>query len=287
MSPSFESEPTLHPCQKVKDTPSLKFLVDFGVWFRRWIFWWIFTWIFSGPFPWENKREKIHRKIHQKIHGFQGNFLTKIHSGKFLPWQKGVGLNMQRRCRHHESECSTKAGHVQVRDSDKKHKEAVFGAPQKGPENWCRAKIVEKCRKYFWHFLTNFDVFCPARKLSKSVEKLFDTFWRFLTFFDVAPFRRPLLQSADVWQRLCRTFGWTFWCETQRAENGGLDPSCLGLAFLGRPDFQSGGPNIHVLKGFGTFGRYKHANSKHDGPNPPFSSLWKTLVLHSILWVLP
>ena len=22
-------------------------------------------------------------------------------------------------------------------------------APQKGPENWCRAKIVEKCRKYF------------------------------------------------------------------------------------------------------------------------------------------
>ena len=73
-----------------------------------------------------------------------------------------------------------------------------IGAPQKGPEKRCRAKIVEKCRKTFWHFLTIFDVSCPARKLSKkSVEKLFDTFWRFLTFLDVAPFRRPLLQSAD------------------------------------------------------------------------------------------
>ena len=28
----------------------------------------------------------------------------------------------------------------------------------------------------------------------------------------------------------------------QRAENGGLDPSWLNLAFLGRPDFQSRGP---------------------------------------------
>ena len=36
------------------------------------------------------------------------------------------------------------------------------------------AKIVEKCQKAFCHFLTIFDV-----------------------FFDVAPFRRPLLQSAD------------------------------------------------------------------------------------------
>ena len=36
---------------------------------------------FLGHFPWENKQEKIHRKIH----GFQGNFLTKVHSGKFLP----------------------------------------------------------------------------------------------------------------------------------------------------------------------------------------------------------
>ena len=54
----------------------------------------------------------------------------------------------------------------------------------------------ENCRKYFWHFLTIFDVFCPARKLSKSVENIFDTFWRFLTVFDVAPFRWPLVRSA-------------------------------------------------------------------------------------------
>ena len=40
----------------------------------------------------------------------------------------------------------------------------------------------------------------------------------------------------------------------QRAENGGLDPSWLNLAFLGRPDFQSRGPKTLVLKGFGTSG---------------------------------
>ena len=41
----------------------------------------------------------------------------------------------------------------------------------------------------------------------------------------------------------------------QRAENGGLDPSWLILAFLGSPDFQFRGPKILVLKGFGTSGR--------------------------------
>ena len=34
----------------------------------------------------------------------------------------------------------------------------------------------ENCRKVSKNFLTLFDVFCPARKVSKSVEKLFDTF---------------------------------------------------------------------------------------------------------------
>ena len=33
---------------------------------------------------------------------------------------------------------------------------------------------------------------------------------------------------------------------SQRAENGGLDPSWLNLAFLGRPDFQSRGPKILI-----------------------------------------
>ena len=42
--------------------------------------------------------------------------------------------------------------------------------------------------------------------------------------------------------------------ENQRAENGGLDPSWLNLAFLGRPDFESRGPKILVLKGFGASG---------------------------------
>ena len=121
--------------------------------------------------------------------------------------------------------------------------------PQKGPENWCRAEIVEKCRKkiwhvlaifdcflpcaknvesvghkYFWHFLRIFDVFFALREKCQKVSEtnifgtfwrfltffalrekcqkvsetnIFGTFWRFLTFFDVAPFRRPLLRSAD------------------------------------------------------------------------------------------
>ena len=49
-------------------------------------------------------------------------------------------------------------------------------APQKGPENWCRAKIVEECRKIFLTF------FCPARnhveKCRKTFLTLFDVLWR-------------------------------------------------------------------------------------------------------------
>ena len=36
----------------------------------------------------------------------------------------------------------------------------------------------------------------------------------------------------------------------QRAANGGSDPSWLNLAFSGRPDFQSRGPQIPIFKGF-------------------------------------
>ena len=41
----------------------------------------------------------------------------------------------------------------------------------------------------------------------------------------------------------------------RRAENGGLDPSWLSFAFLGCPDFQSRGPKILILKGFGASGQ--------------------------------
>ena len=44
------------------------------------------------------------------------------------------------------------------------------------------SKIVEKCRTCFWHFLTLYDVFCTARKLSRNVEIYF---WHLLTIFDV------------------------------------------------------------------------------------------------------
>ena len=71
---------------------------------------------------------------------------------------------------------------------------------EKGPEKRCRAKIVEKCRKTFWHFLTIFDVFCPCAKI---VEKCRKTFWHFLTIFDVfwcgpfsaGPFCNPLKKT--------------------------------------------------------------------------------------------
>ena len=77
---------------------------------------------------------------------------------------------------------------VQSLGGEKHLESAGVRAPQKGPENW---KSVEKCRKYFWHFLTIFDVFLPCAKI---VEKLFDDFWRFLTWPLSAG---PLLQSAD------------------------------------------------------------------------------------------
>ena len=54
---------------------------------------------------------------------------------------------------------------------------AIYRAPQKGPQNWCRAKIVEKCRNMF---LTILDVFLPCvqkcRKVSKMFLLIFDVF---------------------------------------------------------------------------------------------------------------
>ena len=46
--------------------------------------------------------------------------------------------------------------------------------PQKGPENWCCAKIVKR-----YMLVTLFDDCCPARKKSKSIDKCFDTFCDF------------------------------------------------------------------------------------------------------------
>ena len=63
---------------------------------------------------------------------------------------------------------------------------------EKGPENRCRAKILKKCRKiiltFFWRFLTFFVLREKGRK----------RFWHFLTVFVVAPFRWPLLRSAEL-----------------------------------------------------------------------------------------
>ena len=56
--------------RNAKDTPSLKFLVDFGVWFRRWIFWWIFWAIFLG----RSSRKKSTEKSTKKSTVFKATF---------------------------------------------------------------------------------------------------------------------------------------------------------------------------------------------------------------------
>ena len=47
-------------------------------------------------------------------------------------------------------------------------------SPGKGPENGCRVKVVDKCRKHFT-LLTIFLVFCPAQELLKHVKLCLDT----------------------------------------------------------------------------------------------------------------
>ena len=60
---------------------------------------------------------------------------------------------------------------------------------------------------------------------------------------------RHLLETP-FWEPLLRTLLRTLSYCNQRAANGGSDPSWLNLAFLGRPDFPSRGPQIPILKGF-------------------------------------
>ena len=59
---------------------------------------------------------------------------------------------------------------------------------------------------------------------------------------------------------------------SQRAENGGLDPSWLDFAFLGPPYFQSRGPQILIVKGLGTLngksGRPRNAKPTTTDPTP-------------------
>ena len=69
-----------------------------------------------------------------------------------------------------------------------------------------RGRKKGAARKLSKNFLTLFDDFWRFFPCAKIVEKCRKTFWHFLTFFDVAPFRRPLLQSADFGTRPRETF---------------------------------------------------------------------------------
>ena len=61
--------------------PSLKLLVNFGVWFLRWLFGGFF-----GPFSLEktSRKKYAQRNPQNIIRDCQGNCLTKIRSGRFL-----------------------------------------------------------------------------------------------------------------------------------------------------------------------------------------------------------
>ena len=80
--------PSRHTSQKgppFRDTPSLRLVVDLGVWFSWWIFWLIFLWTFFYRLPWKKQAEKnthTHTHTPQQFHDFRGNFLTKIHLGR-------------------------------------------------------------------------------------------------------------------------------------------------------------------------------------------------------------
>ena len=52
--------------------------------------------------------------------------------------------------------------------------------------------------------------------------------------------------------------------QSERVENGELDPSWLDFAFWGRPDFQSRGPKMLISKGLGTSGLKIGAHQKHE-----------------------
>ena len=86
-------------------------------------------------------------------------------------------------------------------------------APRKGPEKWCRAKIVESVEKLFdvfWRFLTFFALRENCRKVSKNFLTLFDDFWRFLTWpLSAGPFCNLLIlgKRGRKTVRIAKSYG--------------------------------------------------------------------------------
>ena len=112
----------------------------------------------------------------------------------------------------------------------------------------------------------------PQNEKSEQNEKSKDWKVRVIIFILMRSFARTLFS---------RNFCLDQFSVIQRAENGGLDPSWLNLAFLGHPDVQSRGPK--TLKPFKTSiletldwksGRPKNAKFNHSRSNPSFSALW-------------
>ena len=73
--------------------------------------------------------------------------------------------------------------------------------PKRGRKIGAARKVLKSVGNYFDIFLTIFDVFCPARKLSKSEEIIFDPFFFFWRGpFPPAPFAvRWFMALCDFW----------------------------------------------------------------------------------------
>ena len=75
-------------------------------------------------------------------------------------------------------------------------------APPKAPENCCRTKFVEKCRKTFWHFLMILTFLACAKIVEKQIctcLHTFDKFWRFLMWpLPAGPFYGPQEKSVCI-----------------------------------------------------------------------------------------
>ena len=93
--------------------------------------------------------------------------------------------------------CRSKTASRRFESKKRPELQAFYQSPPKGPEKWCRVKIVKKCRNMFdafWRFLTFFALRENCRKVSKNFLTIFADFLRFLTWPLSAG---PLLQSAD------------------------------------------------------------------------------------------
>ena len=100
----------------------------------------------------------------------------------------------------------------------------------------------------------------PPGLPSPNPDLPFLAFWAFLAF--------SVARNFLVFLSVFPFFPWDFvWA---RAANGGSDPSWLNLAFLGRPNFQSRGPQFSVQRSPNTYKGFRDLWTENRGaPKTP------------------